>query len=36
VAPWDLLERPVAWLRWALDAEAAEAAAAKARAEMDQ
>lgn len=36
VAPWELLDRPVAYLHWALAAEAAENEAQKTLAEQQQ
>lgn len=34
VAPWELLERPLAWQTWAILAESAEAEAEQARIEQ--
>lgn len=36
VAPWDLAERPVTWMEWALTAENAEASAQEQLAEQQR
>jgi hypothetical protein len=36
VAPWDLMDRPIAWLNWALESEAAEVEAKKFHQERQQ